>query len=131
MGGLALHPEQIRVGMWIRVEDVRPCSMPMGDGEMFVYSQQLSQAQFALSSFGGLPLRVVAVQFPFVLANTGPRGLLMIDLRFNRIGKCDSKFVDVIKRMRARNAIAMAQLQVEPTQPHSDGSGEEPEEVSQ
>jgi hypothetical protein len=105
--------------------------MPLGDGEIFVHAQQLSNAQYALSHFGGLPLQVVAVQYPFVLANTGPRGLLMVDLRFNRVGKCDSKFVDVIKRMRARNAIAMAQLQVEPTQPHSDEpGGDEHEEVS-
>lgn len=119
-----MHPEQIRVGMWIRIEDIAPCKMPPGDGAVFVYSQQLNDAQYLLSRYGGIPLQVVAAQFPFVLVNAGPRGLLMLDLRFNRVGKCDERFVTAIKRIRQRSAQIISSLAELEKKDDGDGSVE-------
>lgn len=116
-----MHPEQIRVGMWIRIEDVAPCKMPLGEGSVFVHSQQLTDAQYLLSSLGGMPLQVVATQFPFLLVNTGSRGMLMLNLRFSRVGKCDERFVLAVKRIRQRNIDLALNL----VKPVSDKGGDE------
>lgn len=100
-----MHPDQIRVGMWVRLEDVQAYKPPEPD-QIWPYGVQFSNAQWALSNFGGIPLQVVAYQFPFCMVNTGPRGLLMVDMRFNRLGKCDEKVVGIFKRMRSRAAMA-------------------------
>jgi len=118
-----MHPEQIRSGMWVRIEDVKACKMP-SDGEVFVHSQQLANAQSNLSTFGGVPLQVLASHYPFCLLSLSRGGLLMVDLRFNRIGKADEKFVSAFKRLRARNAALLLEMQAG-EQPE-DGGDEEP-----
>ena len=105
-----MHPEQIKVGMWMRIEDVMAYKPPKPDDSLFVHSFQFHAAQNYLQSFGGMPVQVVAVQYPFCLVNTGPRGLLMVDLRFNRLGKCDPKFVMTVKRLRQKQANLIMQM---------------------
>ena len=107
-----MHPEQIRTGMWVRIEDVTACTMPTREGQVFVHSQQLSNAQHNLSAFGGIPLQVLAVHYPFCLLKLSRGGLLMVDMRFNRLGKADEKFVNVFKRLRARNNSVLLEMQV-------------------
>ena len=101
-----MHPEQIRVGMWLRIEDVQAYKPPTADDPLFCYAYQFQAAQHYLGQFGGMPVQVVAFQYPFCLVNTGSRSLLMVDLRFNRMGKCDEKFVNAVKRIRGRTMVA-------------------------
>lgn len=118
-----MHPEQIKVGMWLRIEDVRVYSPPGPEDPLFPHAYQFQAAQQYLGQFGGMPLQVVAFQFPFCLVNTGPRGLLMVDLRFNRLGKCDEKFVSAVKRLRER-ALA-SQLAAMPVEPVGEGGDDD------
>lgn len=124
-----MHPEQIRVGMWLRIEDVMAYRPPAADDPLFAHSYQFQAAQHYLGQFGGMPVQVVAFQYPFCLVNTGPRGLLMVDLRFNRMGKCDEKFVNAVKRLRERSLAA--QLSVQPEEPMEAGEdGDDPGKIS-
>jgi len=97
-----MHVDNLKTGMWIRIEGIRPYKFAIAE-EAYIWSQQIDTAKNFLSVLGGLPLQVVAYQYPFVLANAGPHGTVMVDLRFNVIGKIDEKFRNTVSRLRSQS----------------------------
>lgn len=114
--------------MWLRIEDVQVYKPPTADDPLFPHAYQFQAAQQYLGQFGGMPVQVVAFQYPFCLVNTGPRGMLMVDLRFNKVGKCDEKFVSAVKRLRERSLAA--QLAAIPDEQPEAGDDEDPGKIS-
>jgi hypothetical protein len=97
-----MHVDNLKTGMWIRIEGIRPYKFAVAE-EAYIWSQQIDTARNFLAILGGLPLQVVAYQYPFVMANAGPHGTVMVDLRFNVIGKIDEKFRSTVSKLRSQS----------------------------
>jgi hypothetical protein len=96
-----MHVENLRIGTWVRIEGLKPYRFNLPD-EAYLWSSQVETARRWLQQIGGMPLQVVACQFPFLLANAKGIGTVMLDLRFVTVGKCDQKFRDVVARIQAK-----------------------------
>ena len=88
-----MHPDNIRRGEWVRIEDVSLYSCDEESGKGFQrYGDVIAKARQWLEMFGGVPMMVICYQFPYCFVNIPNFGNLMLDLRFLVVGAVDPGF---------------------------------------
>lgn len=77
------------------------------DGQWAVWCKEIDKAQGICAMYSGHPLKVIAVQFPFVFVQSFTGQAIVLDTRFLSIGQCDQTFADrfraVIDGAKPRN----------------------------